>query len=329
MPEAATNGPNLPLVTDAESGQKLMRLLERRLNLPQNLLHRWLRTGQIRLNGKRAKPFEPVAAGDRVRVPPFAYKLAANRGQPADCPADRDCAGCAECSGCPSRQECAGELPPLLGKHGAIWAFSKPAGLAVQPGTAISENMAGLLARHYSAELFCPAPAHRLDRETSGVLLVGASHAALQELQRQFATGAIHKEYLAWVRGAAPWQTDALLRHYLRGKDHVIAYDRPVAASAEARCVVRPLRILPDRSLLQIRLLTGRKRQLRSQLAACGLPIIGDSRYGQPGKRLMLHACRVILPDGVEFSCLPDWQEEYALPELPAKMQTENDKATD
>ncbi|MBD5553094.1 MAG: RluA family pseudouridine synthase [Desulfovibrio sp.] len=325
MPEAATNGPNLPLVTEAESGQKLMRLLERRLNLPQNLLHRWLRTGQIRLNGKRAKPFEQVSAGDRVRVPPFAYKLAANCGQTAACAHVADGAGCAECSARRDCREWPAELPPLLGRQGAIWAFSKPAGLAVQPGTAISVNMADLLASHYSAELFCPAPAHRLDRETSGVLLVGASHAALQELQRQFAAGAIHKEYLAWVRGQAPWHGDAMLRHYLRGKDHVIAYDRPVAGSAEARCLVRPLRILPDRSLLQIRLLTGRKRQLRSQLAACGLPIIGDRRYGQPEKRLLLHACRVMLPGGAEFSCLPDWQDEYAIRELPPQMQTEND----
>lgn len=292
MQDSELNQSVLPLVTESEAGQKLLRFLERRLRLPRNLLHRWLRTGQIRLNGKRSKPFDPVAVGDLVRVPPFARKLAQEE------------AGCE------------GDLPPLLGKSGAIWAFNKPSGLATQPGTGHALSLSGLLRTHYRDADFCPAPAHRLDLETSGVLLVGATYAALSELQRMFAMGQIHKEYLAWVKGAVPWSGERLLRHYLSGDGQISAGP----GGSEALCVARPLRVLKERTLMQIRLLTGRKRQIRSQLAACGFPIIGDRRHGDNGGCLKLHACRAILPDGATFACLPPWQDEFAVAEMPPIM---------
>ncbi len=96
-----------------------------------------------------------------------------------------------------------------------------------------------------------------------------------------------------------------------------------------AECIVSPLETLSDKSLLHIRLLTGRKRQLRAQLAACDHPIIGDARYGKPGK-LKLHSCRVILPDaGPEITCLPAWQKEFHIITLPPAICFADQKSQD
>lgn len=283
-------------VSNEESGQKLLRFLERRLGLPQNLLHRWVRTGQIRINGRRCRPFDPVAAGDEIRLPPFASKLSARSAN-----ADQHV-----------------ELPPLLGEANGVLAFNKPAGMDAQPGGSGATNMASLLAARYAGHTFIPAPAHRLDRDTSGVLLVGATFKALQALQMAFRTGTIHKEYLAWVNGRWPYPAAMTFRHYLDCGNAVRAHALCAPGRREAVCLVSPLSASPEKSLLQVRLLTGRKRQIRAQLAACGYPIIGDKRYaGAKFETLKLHSCRAVLPDGTQFACLPSWSDEFAVSALP------------
>lgn len=306
MSEQPPELPQFPPVGEAESGQKLLAFLMRRLSLPQALLHRWLRTGQIRVNGRRCKPFASVQTGDIIRLPPFALKLAASLEPDL-----------------PKLPEDA-NLPPLLGEWNGVWIFNKPAGLAVQGGSGITDSLSARLASLYANLAFCPTPAHRLDRDTSGVLLVGATFAALQKLQADFRAGRIHKEYLAWIAGEWPWRQKRLLRHFMAETDNVIAHAEPGPNRREAKCIVSPLQQADNMSLVHIRLLTGRKRQLRAQLAACGHPVIGDSRYGQKGS-LKLHACRVILPDnGPEFSCLPPWQEQFAIAQLPPAMNQLN-----
>lgn len=299
MPEQPPEISPFPPVGEAESGQKLLAFLVRRLDLPQALLHRWLRTGQIRLNGRRCKPFIAVQTGDLVRVPPFARKLAAsvNTNMP----------------------EYAGGvgLPPLLAQWNGIWAFNKPAGMPVQGGTGQADSICGRLRARYSQLAFCPAPAHRLDRDTSGILLVGSTFPALQKLQADFRSGRIHKEYLAWVEGRWPWPEQKFLRHFLSRGDRIIAYDSPAPGRKPGECMAVPVAYAAGMTLLHIRLLTGRKRQLRAQLAACGHPIAGDARYGHKGL-LKLHSCRIIMPDGgPEITCLPSWDEPFSVSELP------------
>lgn len=285
-------------VGESEAGLKMLRFLERRLDLPRNLLHRWLRTGQIRLNGKRCKPFENVKAGDEVRLPPFALKLAAPASPESPAPE----AG----------------LPFFLGAIGDVWAFGKPSGMLSQPDKSGEKSLSDILCDHYNGLAFKPVPAHRLDRETSGVLLVGATFQALQKLQADFRERRLVKEYLAWIRGAWPEREPVLLRHYLEDNNGIVAFREAAPGRREALCVARPLLIGPQKSLLQIRLLTGRKRQLRAQLAASGHPVIGDRRYGdKSGDGLRLHSMRAILPDGAEFSCPPPWRGDFAVAILP------------
>lgn len=289
-----------PPVGQDEAGQKLLRFLQRRLELPEALLHRWIRTGQIRLNGKRCKPFDLVGAGDQARIPPFACKAIARSA-----PEGKD-----------SQDDC--PLPYLLEKYGDIWAFAKPAGLSVQGGSSIDCSFGQMVATRYADRYFKPAPAHRLDKETSGILLVGATFAALKELQGWFRDRKIHKEYLAWVKGRWPYDKPITLRHHIGGLEKIEAREKPFGNSREAICHVRPVMPGQDKSLLQIHLVTGRKRQIRAQLAACGFPIIGDNRFGPAHSgQLKLHACRVILPDGKEFSCAPPWAGAFAVEKFP------------
>ena len=316
-----------PPVGLAESGQKLLQFLQRRLNLPPALLHRWIRTGQARLNGRRAKPFVRVNLDDVVRLPPFAITLAAQAGAPA---LDGHAATLANMTDSASNLA---PLPPLAGTHGDIWAFHKPAGLPVQPGSGHEDSLSSRLAAHAGGAAFVPTPAHRLDKDTSGILLVAATHTALRMLQEAFRKRLLLKEYVAWVAGAWPWAEPRLLRNYLAkaggpGTERIC----PCAKGPDARealCVVAPLGTSPGKSLVQIRLITGRTHQIRVQLAALGHPVLGDGKYGQ-GRRhcpgLCLHALRLVLPDGTSFECLPDWAEPLALTTLPPPMADAADK---
>lgn len=305
---SALSGLNAP-VDEKESGQKLLRFLERRLKLPSSLLHRWIRTGQIRLNGSRCKPFDRVNQGDIVRLPPFAHSMATELAQNEELKeVTTDSAHSIE----------------ILDIWNDIWAINKASGLPTQSGTGHEDSVASRLAAKSGSDFFKAAPAHRLDRGTSGVLLAGASFEALRALQEEFQKGLIHKEYLAWVKGHWPAQDLILLRHYLRKEKEnemtrmkVLANMAPYAK--EALSLVKPVHIEKDKSLLQIRILTGVRHQIRAQLAAMGHPVMGDRKYGQDlGEQLLLHSFRIILPDGHEFSVQAPWLGDLAPRELPA-----------
>ena len=310
------DGSPFPPVDRAESGQKLLQFLQRRLNLPPALLHRWVRTGQVRLNGRRAKPFARVVEGDMVRLPPFAGALAAQAGAPEPRARAPEAS-----SSLP--------LPPLVARLDDILAFHKPAGLPVHPGTGHTDSLSGRLRAHAPGAAFVPTPAHRLDRDTSGILLVAATHEALRDLQQAFRERRVAKEYVAWVEGAWPDAAPRLLASHLRkegarGAERVRACGPGEVGAREALSIVRLLTTGPDASLVQIRLLTGRTHQIRVQLAELGYPVLGDAKYGK-GRRggcpgLCLHALRVILPDGRAVECLPDWTGPFALNAVPEPM---------
>ena len=318
-------------VTEAESGQKLLQFLERRLKLPPTLLHRWIRTGQVRCNGGRCKPFARVKTGDMVRLPPFAFKLAAQMLTPM-----------------PATERTMPQvlpLPPVMGTSRGLVAYAKPRGLPTHPGTGHDDSLTSRLASHHAAKLaaqdegtlFVPAPVHRLDKDTSGLLLVATTHNALRQAHNDWREGRIAKEYLAWVKGHWPFAETRLFRHMLHregapGREKMKATllkgptppanQLPVAGSnaREARTLVTPLRVLDDTSLLLLRILTGRTHQIRAQLASLGFPVLGDGKYGSDARtHLHLHACRLTLADGTTFTCLPDWEGARAVTALPER----------
>lgn len=289
-----------------ESGQKLLQFLTRRLKLPPALLHRWIRTGQIRVNGGRCKPFVRVYERDAVRLPPFARDMVAGiEAEMADAlPRPEKLGGCGL---------------KFIGAHDGLWAIDKPCGLPVHPGSGHADSVSSRLAACYAGMPWTPAPIHRLDRDTGGVLLVAAVFAAanmMRECRQNF-----HREYLARVSGSLRGRL--ILRNYLRkemadGQEKMRVYERETPGAAQAVTIVRPLEWDSQSTLVQALLLTGRTHQVRAQLAHAGFPIIGDGKYAQPdGRQLRLHACRVVLPDLHEFVSRPVW----AASELPPPLE--------
>ena len=332
-------------VSEAEQGMKLLRFLERRLreHAPKSMLHKWIRTGQVRVNKKRAGPYDLLEAGDDVRLPPFAAARL--------CPAPP----CASGRGAPP--EGAPGLGPglrVIGRTADCLALAKPAGLAAQPGSGNTDSVAERLRSAIGAEPFIPAPAHRLDKGTSGILLAGMTHAAQSRLHALFRTGAVRKDYLAWVAGKWPHAGSVLLRDVLEkrsdasGREIMAALpggealpfplsplaDEPGGSIAgQALSVALPVislevpalsRFLPgaeEATLLLVRLLTGRKHQIRVQLASHGFPVIGDGRHGGPEfQPMLLHALAVSLPPEHEGERGPEW---FLLPEWLAPFMPE------
>ena len=216
------HNPALLTVTGEEAGGKLIRFLERRLegNFPPAMFHKWIRTGQVRVNGKRAKPFLPLGAGDQVRLPPFALaRIFTGAEGLIPAPAEGSPLGGDAAPGSDSRHvplpslaPCAPVGTPFLGADVPVVAMTadmlvvaKPAGLAVQGGSALTDSLVQRLADAYTHQPFTPAPVHRLDRATSGLVVIGMTHAGLQRLSALFATPqGVQKEYLAVVHGHWP-----------------------------------------------------------------------------------------------------------------------------
>ena len=309
---SGTDSTHILEVSTAEAGQKLLQFLLRRLSLPQPLLHRWIRTGQIRLNGGRAKPFGRVETGDSVRLPPFALRM--------DATAQAEGASSSSSSAASSSQAML-PLPPLVHEEAELLIFHKPAGLPVHTGTGHEEDsLATRLARHYAHAPFMPTPAHRLDKDTSGLLLVAASYGTLRSLQDALRESALVKEYLAWVEGLWLRSGPALLEHRMEkkytGSDARVHVGEGKEAASVAVCLRQD--VARNRSLMHIRLLTGRTHQIRAQMAEEGHPLCGDAKYGgQAGQTLRLHALRLILPDGREFVALPKWSGADAMDAAP------------
>ncbi len=301
-------------VTAAEAGQKLLQFLSRRFDEPQSVLHRWIRTGQVRINGGRAKPFDRVELNDEIRVPPFA-----GAGTKT------------ECAPAPSGGKKA--LPPIVAETDDVIVFCKPSGLPVHPGTGHADSLTTRLEAAFAGSPFIPVPVHRLDRDTSGLLLVGKTYAAVRRLSDALAShdGSVTKEYLAWVQGECPWSRPKRLEDRLAkrtvgelGREKVVAGKSSAGEADEkpASLTVRCLTVREGRSLVLVRLHTGRTHQIRVQLSERGFPLIGDVKYGGPRCEggLKLHAVRLRVGEET-YTALPLWAGSLRVAHLPPEWE--------
>ena len=313
MPEFSAPTTQHFIVSEAEAGQKLLSYLKRRLGqkLPGPLLHRIIRSGEVRVNGKRAQPFTRLEAGDAVRVPPLRL--------------DTPAAAIDHLAAAP--QEAGPDLPPktplpappaglhLVAETPEYLLLHKPAGLPTQPGGKHQDSLSARLLAAYPAAAFAPSLAHRLDKATSGLILAAKTYRALRAAQEALREHTLLKDYLAWVEGAWP-ETESVTLHDLLQKELCGEREKVVAgAGKDALCRVCPVLVRAKRSLLLIRLLTGRTHQIRVQLSSRGHPILGDVKYGGPATApgMCLHAWRLSLPDGQTFTAPPPWQGEFAV----------------
>ena len=280
-------------------------------DLSHGRLEKLLRTGQVRVDGRRAKAGQRLEAGQAIRVPPLAAPAAEAEARSATgSPAARAPAA-------PSASEAAALRARVLYRDDTVIALDKPAGLAVQGGTGQRRHLDAMLdALRFDAEER-PRLVHRLDRDTSGVLLLARNAAAARKLTAAFRGKAAQKVYWALVLGAAPpdgGRIDlALVKGGAAGREKVGA----AADGQPAVTLFRPVatrqpggRRGPSITWLVLMPLTGRTHQLRAHCAATGMPILGDGKYGgraafpelpgeagtAPPGRLVLHAREIALP---------------------------------
>jgi 23S rRNA pseudouridine955/2504/2580 synthase len=273
-------------VGEESAGQRLDNYLMRELKgVPKTHVYRIIRSGEVRVNKGRAGADTRVEIGDVVRLPPVRVSAGpAKIERPA-----------------PARDF------PILFEDDHLLAIDKPAGVAVHGGSGVSFGVIEQLRQARPAAKMLEL-VHRLDRETSGILLVAKKRSALLKLQDQFRDRETGKTYLALVSGAWPANRkviDLPLHKYLQadGERRVKVVTKDDPDGMRAITLVKVARKLEGFSLLEVTIKTGRTHQIRVHLAAQGHPIAGDDKYGdfelnkalakQGLKRMFLHAWRL------------------------------------
>ena len=274
-------------VDEESAGQRLDNFLIRQLKgVPKTHVYRIIRSGEVRVNKGRAAADTRVATGDVVRLPPVrtSEKAAEKLDKPA-----------------PAREF------PVLFEDEHLIALDKPAGVAVHGGSGVSFGVIEQLRQARPGAKLLEL-VHRLDRETSGILLVAKKRSALLKLQDQFRGRETGKTYLALAVGDWPANKkviDIPLHKYLQADGErrvkVVAKDDP--DGMRSITLVKVARKLDGFSLLEVTIKTGRTHQIRVHLASAGHPIAGDDKYGnfelnkslqkQGLRRMFLHAWRL------------------------------------
>lgn len=282
------HGVQLVPIGSQEHGQRVDNFLFSYLKtVPKSHIYRLLRSGQIRADGKRIKPQTKLSSGQTLRLPPLNIATA-----PAP-----------SISHARYQQLCR----HILLETEQFIALNKPANLAVHAGSGVDVGVIEILKAHHGENLEL---AHRLDRDTSGILLIAKGRHNLNQLQALFKARQIEKTYLALLAGKAAPKTvvTAALERYLLGSERRVRVSKnPAAKAARSEFVLRQYYRQPQAtggaSWCAVRITSGRTHQIRVHAASKGMAIAGDSKYSTPAqqqifkkfavKRLCLHAWRL------------------------------------
>ncbi|MGK0353642.1 MAG: 23S rRNA pseudouridine955/2504/2580 synthase [Planctomycetota bacterium] len=295
-------------MTAAEDGQRLDRYLRKLLpGTPLGAIFKMLRRGIIRVDGTKAQESLRLVAGMHVTLPPSAIpRLSAQSPVAAQAPVATQVLGA---NAKPAATQSARSLSPALTptivhRDDDLLVVIKPAGLAVQPGSGQDHHVLSWLdAQPFGTRTatYRPAPVHRLDRGTSGLLVIGLSPIGSRALADAFREDLIQKSYVAVVEGVpnpaqATIDVPLWLRENARANQPKVLVDE---RGKNARTDYQVLESGRNRALLQLTLHTGRTHQIRAHLGHVGHPIVGDRRYGaaaSQGDAFFLHASELTLP---------------------------------
>jgi 23S rRNA pseudouridine955/2504/2580 synthase len=258
-------------ITAEEAGQRIDNFLMRHFKtVPKSRIYRLLRKGEVRVNRKRVDGEYRIAAGDEIRLPPVRIEATDEEGRPA--------------AGRPSSSllELIEKAVIFQDKH--VLVLDKPAGVAVHGGSGMSYGVIEALRASRPRETL--ELVHRLDRDTSGCLLIARDRPTLTSLHALIRNGGIHKTYLALVAGSwqlgtkridAPLATD----NRQHGERHV----RVASAGKDSVSVFKPVQFFgPLATLMEVDIPTGRTHQIRVHASFAGHPLLGDDKYGDRDK---------------------------------------------
>lgn len=278
------------IVNKDENGQRLDRWLGKR-GVPFFLVHKFCRSGQLRIDGKRAKADTRLVEGQNVRIPPYTPKdsNAKDKSKPL------------------SQKDRAYIKSLVIYDDGQIIALNKPSGLATQGGTSLKQHVDRLLEGLANKDGVKPRLVHRLDKDTSGVLLLARSADMARELGKAFKSKNIEKTYLGLTM-CVPEIPEGEIKAPIiktttgKDKDRVIVSEDGKYAHTEYKMLDRASKTA---AFIAYKPLTGRTHQIRVHSAYMGCPLIGDFKYGYDPedfktikleKRLHLHAYRLRFP---------------------------------
>lgn len=302
--EGSASRVRLITVDDNHDGQRLDNYLITQLKgVPRSWIYRVLRRGEVRVNKGRCKPARRLQVGDVVRIPPLRISEKSTEEAP---------------KGLQKNIE-----QSIVYEDNLIIILNKPAGVAVHGGSGLSHGVIEALRASRPDAPFLEL-AHRLDRETSGCLMLAKKRSALRRLQELQLAGKIEKRYLALLAGRirkGRWRADAPLK-----KNTLKSGERIVRVDPEGKPAVSKFEVLQrfeTASLVSVEIETGRTHQIRVHAAANGTPILGDPKYADDDinrpfrdfglRRLFLHAASLTF----------DWPEAGQRFQIEALLPTE------
>ncbi|MDA7715679.1 RluA family pseudouridine synthase [Pelagibacteraceae bacterium] len=270
------------------------------VDLPQSLIEKILRLNKVKINRKKIKSSYRVQSGDIIEIYDISKFKVTNRPKITKYK--------------PSRKEVDIYDDYILENNDNFVVVNKPRGIAVQSGTKSFRNIIDVLKESKYFENTKPYIVHRLDKETSGVLLVAKNREYAQLFTSLFRIRKIHKTYVALVHGKISKDLKTM-------KDDLITYDSGKKNIQKAISHIRILKASPDFSYVELNPITGRKHQLRKQLYNIGNPIIGDDKYfinrradklKIKNKNLLLHAYKIkFMINNIQYNFKAEYGKEF------------------
>ena len=289
-------------VTDACESQRIDNFMFIRFkNVPKSKIYNVITKGEVRVNKKRVSPSYKLRIGDSVRLPPFVVEKTLNFK--------------------PKEEKIKQLEHAIIYEDNCLLALNKPYGMASHGGSGISFGVIETLRASHVKRPYLEL-VHRLDRDTSGCLLLAKKRSTLRSLHELLRKGEITKKYITLVKGIWPKERAIdlpLIKNQMRSGERIVTVG---ALGKSTLSIFRPIKFFKETTLLEVELHTGRTHQIRVHALASGFPIAGDEKYGNKDfnrylktiglKRMFLHAYSLsfILPTGKKLEITAELPKE-------------------